>query len=49
LVGTDFAAFFQDVDVFRGEFGLPAGVVVFLDEVGEMQSAGEASRAGADD
>ena len=46
---ADFATFFEDVDIFGGEFGLGAGVVVFLDEIGEMQSAGEAGRSCADD
>jgi len=47
-VGADFAAFFEDVDIFGGELGFGAGVVVFLDEIGEMQGAGEASGACAD-
>ena len=49
LVGADFAAFFEDVDIFRGKFGLAAGFVVFLDEVGEVEGAGEAGRSCADD
>ena len=48
-MGADFAAFFEDVDVFGGKFGLGAGFVVFLDEVGEMESAGETGGACADD
>ena len=49
LVRADFAAFFEDVDIFGGERGLGAGVVVLLDEIGEMQGAGEAGGACADD
>ena len=48
-MSADFAAFFEDVDIFGGEWGLGAGVVVFLDEIGEMQGAGEACGACADD
>jgi len=46
---ADFAAFFEDVDIFGGELGLGAGVVVFFDEIGEMQCAGETGGACADD
>ena len=49
LVGADFAAFFEDVDIFGGELRLGARVVVFFDEIGEMQGAGEAGGACADD
>jgi hypothetical protein len=49
LVGADFAAFFEDVDIFGGEWGLGAGVVVFLDEIGEMQGARKTGGACADD
>ena len=45
LMRADFAAFFEDVDIFGGEFGLGAGFVVFVDEVGEMQGAGRDRRA----
>ncbi len=48
-MGADFAAFFEDVDIFGGERGLGAGVVVLLDEIGEMQGAREPGRACADD
>jgi hypothetical protein len=48
-VGADFAAFFEDVDIFGGELRLGAGVVVLLDEIGEMQGTGEAGGACADD
>ena len=33
---ADFAAFFEDVDIFGGEFRLGARFVVFLDEIGEV-------------
>ena len=46
---ADFAAFFEDVDVFRGKFGLRASGVVLLDEIREMQRAGETGGASTDD
>jgi hypothetical protein len=49
LMRSDFAALFENVDIFGGELGLGAGVVVFLNEIGEMQGAGEAGGACADD
>ncbi len=49
LVRADFAAFFEDVDIFSGEFGLGAAGVVGFDEIGEMQRAGKAGGAGSDD
>ena len=52
LVGADFASFFEDVDIFGGErggVGSGWGFVVFFDEVGEMEGAGEAGGACADD
>ncbi len=49
LVRADFTAFFEDVDVFRGELGLRAGGVVLFDEIGKVERAGEAGRASADD
>ena len=48
-MGADFAAFFEDVDIFGGEFRLGAGFVVFLDEISEMERAGQPCGAGADD
>lgn len=48
-MSADFAAFFEDVYIFRGERRLGAGVVVFLDEIGKMQGARETGRACADD
>ena len=48
-MGADFAAFFEDVDVFGGEFGLGTGFVMFFDEVGKVQSAREAGGPCADD
>ena len=49
LMGADFAAFFEDVDIFGGELRVGAGFVVLFDEVGEMQRAGQACGSGADD
>ena len=48
-MGADLAAFFEDVDIFGREFGLGAGIVVFLYEVREMEGAGEAGGPCADD
>ncbi len=48
-MSADFATFFEDVDIFGGEFGLRAGVVVLLDEIGEVERAGETCGASADD
>ena len=47
--GADFAAFFEDVDILGGEWGLGAGLVVFFDEIGEMQGAGKAGGPCPDD
>ena len=47
-MSADFAAFFEDVDIFGGERWLGAGVVVFLDEIGEMQGARETGGSCAD-
>ncbi len=49
LMRADFAAFFEDVNIFGGERRLGAGVVVLLDQIGEMQGARETGRACADD
>ncbi len=46
---ADFAAFFEDVNVFGGELGLGAGGVVLLDEIRQMQCAREACGPRADD
>ena len=49
LVGANFAAFFEDVDIFSGELGLGAAGVVLLDEIGEMQRAAQSGGPCADD
>ena len=49
LVRADFAAFFQHVDIFRGEFRLRAAGIVLLDEIRQVQGAGEAGRPCAHD
>ena len=47
---ADFAGLFEDVDIFGGERGsLCSRCVVLLNQVGEMQRAGEARGACADD
>ena len=46
---ADFAGLFEDVDIFGGKRGSFARGGVFLNQVGEMQRAGEAAGAGADD
>ena len=48
-MSADFAAFFEDVDIFGGERRLGTGVVVLFDEIGEMEGAGETGGACADD
>jgi hypothetical protein len=49
LMSADFSSLFEDVDIFGGELGVRVGGVVFLDEVGEVESAGQACGSGADD
>ena len=49
LMGADFAAFFKDVNIFGGELGVGVRGVVLLDEVGEVEGAGQACGSGADD
>ena len=49
LVRADFAAFFQDVDIFGGERGRFFRFVVLFDQIREVQGAGEAAGTGADD
>ena len=52
LVGADFAAFLENVDVLRRKLRagrLDSGLVVFLDEIREMQRAGKPRRPRADD
>ena len=49
LMGADFSSLFEDVDIFGGELRIRVGGVVFLDEVGEVERAGQACGSGADD
>ena len=49
LVRAELAAFFEDVDIFGGEFGFAAGFVVRANQTREMERAGEAGRASAYD
>ena len=49
LMGADFSSLFEDVDIFGGEFRLRTRFVVLLDEVGEVQRAGQPCGSGADD
>ena len=49
LVGANLAALFEDVDILGGEFRLRAAFVVLLNQIGEMEGAGEPGRSGADD
>ncbi len=49
LMGADFAGLFEDVDIFRGERGRFLCGVVLVDQIGKVQRAGKAARAGADD
>ena len=46
---ADLAAFFQHIDVFRGKIRLRAAGIVLLDEIRQVQCAGEAGRARAYD
>ena len=46
---ADFARFFEDVDIFRGKRGGFFRFRVLFDQIGEMQRAGKAAGAGADD
>jgi hypothetical protein len=48
-VRADFAALFEDVNIFGGEFRLGATGVVSFDEISEIKSAGKTGRAGSDD
>ncbi len=48
----DLAAFFEDIDIFRGKrraTGNASGIIVLLDKVGEMQCARQTGWSGADD
>ena len=49
LVRAEFASFLEHVDIFGGERGSLARGGVLLNQVGEVQRAGEASGACADD
>jgi len=49
LVRADLAALFEDINIFGGKFGFGATGVVLLDEVCEMQSAGEPCGSRTDD
>jgi hypothetical protein len=48
-VPADFTRLLQDVNIFRGKFGLGACGIVLRNQSREMQSAGESCRAGAND
>ena len=48
-MGADFSSLFEDVDIFGGKLGVGVRGVVFLDEVGEMEGAGQPCGSGADD
>src|SRR2546422_35155 len=46
---ADFAAFFEDVDIFSGKRRFSAGCIVLLEEVGQVKRAGKTGRPGPDD
>ena len=47
-MSADFSAFFKNVNIFRGKLRLRAGFVVLLNEVSEMQRAGQPCGSSAD-
>ena len=48
-MSAQFAAFFKDINIFRGEFRLRAAAVVLLDEIGQMQGAAQPGWTGTYD
>src|SRR5229473_7317126 len=49
LMRANFAAFFEDVDIFSGKRRLSAGCIVLLEEVAQMERAGKTGRPGSND